>query len=272
MSAAAVALQFDTSTTAHPVPRGAALDDGRQLLSRGALVSLALHLALATVAVAINYWPQSAVVGTPVEEVMDVTIIPLSALDTVLPQGAPVPPQPAVIEPVAPPPPVPAKREPLKPKAEKPAEIAKKIVASKTLAPKNTVLTDTEDQRASETTAASTSPVISQQFGVANGEAVSLENARISYQDMVATLLARAKRYPERALKRRVTGEGAIRLEISADGSLANFQILRSTETPLLDEELRAMVERAAPFPAFPSDLRKNRLALVVPIAFRLES
>jgi protein TonB len=271
VSAAAIALQFDTSTTAHPVPRAAALDDGRQLLSRGALVSLALHLALAIVAVAINYWPQSAVVGTPVEEVMDVTIIPLSALDTVLPQGAPVPPQPAVSEPAAPPP-VPAKLEPLKPKSEKPAELAKKIVASKTIAPKNNALTDTDDQRLSETAAALTSANRSQQFGVANGEAASLEHARISYQDMIATLLARAKRYPERALKRRVTGEGAIRLEISADGSLASFQILRSTETVLLDEELRAMVERAAPFPAFPSDLRKNRLALVVPIAFRLES
>jgi TonB family protein len=69
-----------------------------------------------------------------------------------------------------------------------------------------------------------------------------------------------------------MTGEGAIRLEISSDGSLSNVEILRSTETQILDEELKAMAERAAPFPAFPSDLRKNKLALVVPIAFRLES
>ncbi len=270
MSAAAVALQFGNSSTAHPVPRGAAVDDGRLLLSRGALLSLVLHFTLATIVLAINYWPQSAVVGTPVEEVLDVTIIPLSALDTVLPQGAPIPPQPAVTE-AAPPPPASPKREPLKPKAEKRDEFTKKVVASRSLAPKDPAPSDPREQRSSEEPSDTAAAPTSERFGVANGEAISLENARMSYQDMVATLLARAKRYPERALKRRVTGEGSIRLEISADGSLADFQILRSTETPILDEELRAMVERAAPFPAFPSDLRKNRLALVVPIAFRLD-
>ena len=85
-------------------------------------------------------------------------------------------------------------------------------------------------------------------------------------------MLARAKRYPERALKRRMTGEGSIRIEIAHDGSVAGFQIVRSTDAPILDDELRAMVDRAAPFPSFPSDLRKRSLALIVPIAFRLDS
>jgi protein TonB len=83
--------------------------------------------------------------------------------------------------------------------------------------------------------------------------------------------LAHAKRYPERALKRRVTGEGTIKIEIQSDGSLSDFQIIQSTDTTILDEELKAMVERAEPFPAFPNDLRKQSLTLVVPIAFRLE-
>lgn len=87
---------------------------------------------------------------------------------------------------------------------------------------------------------------------------------------MVATRLARAKRYPERALIRRKTGEGSIRLEISADGSVSQMTILHSTNTPILDDELLAMVKRASPFPAFPKDLRKDRVAFIIPVAFRL--
>ncbi len=265
MSAAAVALTTIEDSRTHPVPRGAMTDDSGRLLTRSTLLSVALHLGLAAIALAINYWPRSEVVGTPVEEVLDVTIIPLSALDTVLPQGAPVPPQQSVTEPM--------QSEPKKLEAPKPKEEpAKKVVMSKTLSPRSRTSESSEKSRAQDSGAPTTSTNTAQQFGVANGDAISLEQARISYQDMVATLLARAKRYPERALKRRMTGEGSIRLEITPDGSLADFQIIRSTETPILDDELRAMVERAAPFPAFPSDLRKNRLALVVPVAFRIES
>jgi protein TonB len=94
----------------------------------------------------------------------------------------------------------------------------------------------------------------------------------VKYQDAVASILARAKRYPERAIKRRMTGEGTIRIEIAADGSLSNFEILKSTDSSILDDELRAMVHRASPFPAFPTDLHKTSLALVVPVAFRLET
>lgn len=272
MSTATIALvAFENSSAPHPVPRGAAVDDGRRLLSRGAFLSLALHLGLAIIVLAINYWPRSELIGTPVEEVLDVTIIPLSALDTILPQGAPVPPQTVITEPEHAPL-VPQKLDSVKIKPEPPASPLKRIVASKTLTSTNRSPNDSDDRSAPDSALMSTTAHPSQQFGVANGEASSIEHARISYQDMVATLIARAKRYPERALKRRMTGEGSIRLEISADGSLAHFQILRSTETPILDEELRAMVDRAAPFPAFPSDLRKDRLALVVPIAFRLSS
>lgn len=265
MSAAAVVQAIEVNAL-HPVPRGATGDDSRQLLTRTTLLSVLLHLGLVVVAVAINYWPRSGVVGTPVEEALDVTIIPLSALDTLLPKGAPAPLQQPITEP-APSPPL-KQQEVAQPKVAP----AKKIVASKSLAPKARMETLSDKSASQESASVHTVASSAQPLGVAHGDAISLEQARISYQDMVATLLARAKRYPERALKRRMTGEGSIRLEITPDGSLADFQIIRSTETPVLDEELRAMVERAAPFPAFPSDLRKNRLALVVPVAFRLES
>jgi protein TonB len=160
--------------------------------------------------------------------------------------------------------------EPVTRKIEKDST-QRKIIAAKSIATVRPAPSKEREESSSETKEQTNQLSGSQPIGVAHGEAASIEQARISYQDMVATLLARAKRYPERALKRRMTGEGAIRIEISANGSLSDFQIIQSTTTPILDEELRAMVERASPFPAFPADLRKGSLALVVPVAFRLE-
>jgi TonB family protein len=253
-----------TRVMTHPVPKGRESDEASKSFKRATIASISLHLLVVLVALAIQYWPSDELVGTPQEQVIDVTLIPLSALDTVLPKGAPDP-QPAEQQPQELTKPIEAK-----PKQRTESAPPKKIVAARSLdsikAPPREQQSDASEQAGTQSAASA------EQIGVANGEVVSLENARISYQDMVATLLARAKRYPERALKRGMTGEGTIRIEINSDGSLSTFQIVRSTETSILDDELRAMVERASPFPAFPEDLRKSSLALVVPVAFRLES
>lgn len=262
MTTAALALTND-GFIKHPVPSGALEDDGSLLLKRGAKISIALHVLLALVALVIQHWPRSGLVGTPQEEIMNVMIVPLSALDTQLPKGS-------VEQIPQESPKTPAKSEP-QPEQKAKAERPKKIIESKALAPR----TAPPSEQISSSTAPSSSSNASTSnapVGVTNGQDISVEQARISYQDMVATLLARAKRYPERALKRRMTGEATIRIEISADGSLSGFEILRSTETPILDDELRAMVQRASPFPAFPNDLHKRSLALIVPVAFRLDS
>jgi protein TonB len=265
----AVALQFEEGIfedRPHPVPFGAKVDDSKALLKRSTAISLGLHGLLALLAVAIHYWPSDELVGTPQDiQFLDATIVPLSSLDTVLPKGAPdaplnqTPPRESA--------PPPAQHEPPKSKPEK-----KRIVEARSISmPKAT----TESSRADHSSSKASDAAVASEaakLGVANGSDITLESARISYQDMVATRLARAKRYPERALKRGMTGEGSIRIEISSDGSVKDVEILRSTEAPVLDEELRAMVDRAAPFPAFPSDLHKSSVALVVPIAFRLQN
>lgn len=249
----------------HPVPRGQAADNSKALFRRAATASILLHLAIVVVAVAIQHWSSSAIAGAPQEQILNVSIIPLSALDTVLPKGSAVenkPPQEVTKEEKV--------TEPVTPKVEKTSQ-PKKIVAAKSISSVRVEPRREQSEDSKQVNEQNTAPGETQQIGVAHGEAASIEQARISYQDMVATRLARAKRYPERALKRRMTGEGTIRIEISANGSLSGFQIIQSTAAPILDEELRAMVERASPFPAFPADLRKGSLALVVPVAFRLE-
>ncbi len=273
------------------------------VLRRAMFFSLLLHLGVVVAVVrGVPHIRSPDIIGTPVDQAMlkalDVSMIPLSALETVLPKGVPIVPQssgaeafvaervpPSSPTPVLQPkgePPLPSRREvetsadPLA-KRERKEKPEQERTSSRDVSPERSKERQTETTsrtlRSLEapTSAGSSSATTSsvQPFGVPGGTA-SLEQARISYQDMVATRLARVKRYPERAIKRRMTGEGTIRLEISADGSLAAFQIVRSTQVPILDDELRAMVERAAPFPAFPGDLKKNTLALIVPVAFRL--
>jgi protein TonB len=89
---------------------------------------------------------------------------------------------------------------------------------------------------------------------------------------MVATLLAKAKRYPERAVRGHVTGSGAVRLTILSDGSVKHVGVATSTQSSLLDEELFRMVERAAPFPSFPSEMQQSDVTVLVPVSFRLEN
>lgn len=252
----------------HPVPRGSRLDDAQPLFKRAAAISLALHTLLVAICLAITYWQRDELVGIPQEQILDVTIVPLSALDTLLPKGEPDRVTPVISSELD------KRPEPeITPATPTKSESPKKIIPASTLKLKDSLDRSTnEDSSKRSRDSEARESNSTGKLGTANGADISLEQARISYQDMVATLIARAKRYPERALKRRMSGEGSIRLEISSDGSLANVEILRSTETQILDEELKAMAERAAPFPAFPNDLRKNKLALIVPIAFRLES
>jgi protein TonB len=268
------------------------------VLGRAIFCSLLAHLGvIVAVLRGVSYIRTPELIGTPVDPIMlkalDVSLIPLSARDTVLPKGVPIGPQSSSAEQVSPPSPTPVSQPKVEPqvplrreveasakppvKQERKKKPEQEWSSSQRVSPER--LKERHAERASPTggssmtppqagsSSATTSSVHS--FGVPEGTA-SLEQARISYQDMVATRLARVKRYPERAIRRRMTGEGTIRLEISADGSLEAFQIVRSTEVPILDDELRAMVERASPFPAFPRDLKKNTLALIVPVAFRL--
>jgi protein TonB len=88
---------------------------------------------------------------------------------------------------------------------------------------------------------------------------------------MVATLLAKAKRYPERAVRGHVTGSGAVRLTITSSGSVKSVGVSTSTQSSILDDELLRMVERAAPFPTFPSAMSQSEVTLLVPVSFRLE-
>ncbi len=286
-AATASQLQFEGVPAPHPFDQLAALipaglsacrhsraEDARRLFRTGLYASLGVHIVvlIAGWLVVHSYFPRGEEVVLPqAPQLFDISIVPLSALETVLPQGVPV-------EKPAEAPQIPKQEPALQPVKEKPQSpevvvLNRKVERAKPVREKPQQRTAVEPQTAApapikegmEATASNQLP------GFVDGTGPSNEKARLNYQEAVAMLLARAKRYPERALRRGVTGEATIRIEIRSDGSLSDFEILRSAGASVLDEELRAMVDRATPFPSFPGDLKRTSLALVVPVAFTIK-
>jgi|GEM_PF-5471879 len=104
----------------------------------------------------------------------------------------------------------------------------------------------------------------SESAGVSNSRAVA------TYQDAIAARISQAKRYPEQALKRGITGQGRASIEILPDGSVKSSFIVQSTSSAILDQEMQDMILRAAPFPAFPAGLSQSSVSFVVPISFAI--
>ena len=78
------------------------------------------------------------------------------------------------------------------------------------------------------------------------------------------------KRYPASARLRHQEGVVSVRFTIDKGGRLLSFEIVKSSGTPVLDEEARDLVKRAEPLPAIPAEFGRETLDLAVPIEFFL--
>jgi protein TonB len=220
---------------------------------RAMLASGAAHLLVAAALVFGPLLIDSPPKATPLT--IDVSIVDISELETVMP--------PAVVgrtdEPKAQPRiPDPVDQVERKAVPPKPKELSKDSIAT----------VSKKEPPAAESSPAVAPPVGESTLG---GGSETVEKARVNYRDMVALKLARAKRYPERAVRNLITGRGSIRLKIDARGEVVSADIAESTQSDLLDDELLRMVNRAAPFPVFPEGMKQSELSLLVPVSFRLE-
>jgi len=237
------------------------VDRDRRMMSLGLAISVALHVSVVVVGLLIANLFRFEFEGTARDLEVNISIIPLSALNTNLPAGAERP------FPLASPPL--ANKESSPPSQTAPEKEAPTLSLSKSspqesrsdrAMPKDSdkIMRESSHQNSSST------------LGVSNGDGDPSLPARVSYQDMVATLIAKSKRYPERALRRHTTGSGTVRLTIIPTGDVEEIEIVQSTSSPILDQELKEMVERASPFPPFPKDLTRDSLVVVLPVAFQL--
>lgn len=227
-------------------------DEG--LMGTALAVSFLIHL-LFLCGGALAYWftLPAPVIGP---RVIDVTLVEISAFDTVLPPPQ-LPHQDPKARAVIPPP----EEQRIERQQPKNPESVRKA--------RDTVVMKRELQKLTSNTtnpaAGTNSPA-----SIGGGDQVT-QNAKVSYHHMVATLLAKAKRYPERAVRAHVTGSGSVRVTIAASGVVEKVEVATSTQSNVLDDELLRMVDRAAPFPSFPLEMDQSEVTLLVPVSFRLE-
>lgn len=64
--------------------------------------------------------------------------------------------------------------------------------------------------------------------------------------------------YPEQARRQKIFGKLQVTVSIRSDGSVENIEITRSSGQPVLDEAALRIVRLAAPYAAFPPDIRRD--------------
>lgn len=101
----------------------------------------------------------------------------------------------------------------------------------------------------------------------ASGVGVGRSSNDTNYRGLVSAHLARHKQYPSDARARGDGGTAAVTFTLSGSGGVSAVRLARGSGVASIDQEVQAMVRRAAPFPA-PPDGRS--VSFTVPVSFRL--
>jgi protein TonB len=90
------------------------------------------------------------------------------------------------------------------------------------------------------------------------------------WQTALAAHIERFKRYPAKARSSGEQGIATVAFTIDRQGRLLTSRIVQSSGSAMLDQETLAMLSRAQPMPAPPSDLPDNKLSFIVPVRFNI--
>jgi protein TonB len=91
------------------------------------------------------------------------------------------------------------------------------------------------------------------------------------YSSLLQAWLEKHKKYPRRAKLRHWQGTAVLQFTIDGAGNVLDYRIARSSGHAVLDEEVEAMIRRAAPLPPAPPEMQNARLEFVVPVRFFLD-
>lgn len=106
------------------------------------------------------------------------------------------------------------------------------------------------------------------EIGVSDGAQAS---ARERYLYELRLYLDQNKQYPAKARALRQSGRVVVSFEVGEDGSFREVRLLGTSPFSALNEEALELFRRLGRFRPLPSELRDKRLALEVPIEFRLD-
>jgi len=91
-----------------------------------------------------------------------------------------------------------------------------------------------------------------------------------SFESRVLAHINRFKQYPSSARKAHIEGVVMLHFVMDANGHVTLADIQKSSGRPVLDNEALAMIQRAQPLPALPTDFPTRILNAVVSIEFSL--
>lgn len=94
--------------------------------------------------------------------------------------------------------------------------------------------------------------------------------AEANWQGILLAHLERHKKYPRSARRQHAEGTALLRFRMDRTGQVLSFSLARSAGYDALDEEVLAMIQRAAPLPALPAELPDDTVEIVVPVQFML--
>ncbi len=96
------------------------------------------------------------------------------------------------------------------------------------------------------------------------------KEATARYEQLLVAWLEKHKKYPRRAKRLRIEGEGLLRILIDRSGQTRKVSLAQRTGNRWLDKAALAMAKRADPFPPMPENDPRRELEFVVPVAFVL--
>jgi periplasmic protein TonB len=91
-----------------------------------------------------------------------------------------------------------------------------------------------------------------------------------SWTALLFKQLQRFKSYPSGARARNEEGVVNLNFTVDRNGHVVSWKIVTSSGHPDLDAEVRTMIERAQPLPAFPASMTQAQQEFLVPIRFSL--
>jgi len=117
--------------------------------------------------------------------------------------------------------------------------------------------------------AAAAAPAPTVTASIADTRDVAAEaDLRARYMAELRAWLEKHKRYPRVAQRQRSEGTALLAFVMSPDGRVLSYEVRKSSGHAVLDDEVRAMIERAAPLPPIPPELERGQLEVVVPVKF----
>jgi len=94
--------------------------------------------------------------------------------------------------------------------------------------------------------------------------------ATAQYEQLLVAWLEKHKKYPRRAKRLRIEGQGKLRILIDRTGQLQHVTLEQRTGNKLLDKAILKMAEQANPFPPMPESDLRQKLEFIVPVIFAL--